>query len=86
MIRMIRDATTIARRNTIRIGRVPEVMVFVVIQPLMFVLLFAYVFGGSIIFQEATIASSSSPEFLLRQWSSVQPSQLQGWQRMCKKD
>jgi len=45
---MIRDATTIARRNIIRIGRVPEVMVFVIIQPLMFVLLFAYVFGGSI--------------------------------------
>ena len=44
MISMIRDATTIARRNVIRISRVPEVMVFVVIQPLMFVLLFAYVF------------------------------------------
>ena len=48
MISMIRDATTIARRNMIRIRRVPEVMVFVIIQPLMFVLLFAYVFGGSI--------------------------------------
>ena len=48
MIRMIRDAITIARRNIIRISRVPEVMVFVIIQPLMFVLLFAYVFGGSI--------------------------------------
>ena len=48
MIKMIRDATTIARRNMIRIGRVPEVMVFVIVQPLMFVLLFAYVFGGSI--------------------------------------
>ncbi len=45
---MLRDATTIARRNMIRIRRVPDVMVFVVIQPLMFVLLFAYVFGGSI--------------------------------------
>ena len=41
MISMIRDATTIARRNMIRIRRVPEVMVFVIIQPLMFVLLFA---------------------------------------------
>ena len=48
MSSVIRDATTIARRNVIRIGRVPEVMVFVIIQPLMFVLLFAYVFGGSI--------------------------------------
>ncbi|MEY3640716.1 MAG: hypothetical protein RLZZ199_521, partial [Actinomycetota bacterium] len=45
---VLRDAATIARRNMIRIRRVPEVMVFVLIQPLMFVLLFAYVFGGSI--------------------------------------
>ncbi|MEY3340157.1 MAG: hypothetical protein RLZZ269_68 [Actinomycetota bacterium] len=45
---LLRDATTIAHRNMIRIRRVPDVMVFVVVQPLMFVLLFAYVFGGSI--------------------------------------
>jgi ABC-2 type transport system permease protein len=38
----------IAHRNIIRIRRVPDVMAFVLIQPLMFVLLFAYVFGGSI--------------------------------------
>ena len=60
MISMIRDATTIARRNVIRISRVPEVMVFVVIQPLMFVLLFAYVFGGSI-----DIPGGSYREFLI---------------------
>ena len=42
------DAVVVARRNIIRIRRVPDVMVFVVLQPLMFVLLFAYVFGGSI--------------------------------------
>lgn len=45
---MLRDAGVIARRNVIRIRRVPDVMVFVLIQPLMFVVLFAYVFGGSI--------------------------------------
>ena len=44
----IRDARVVARRNMIRIKRVPDVMVFVLVQPLMFVLLFAYVFGGSI--------------------------------------
>lgn len=38
----------IARRNMIRIRRVPDVMAFVLVQPLMFVLLFAYVFGGAI--------------------------------------
>ena len=42
------DAAVIAKRNVIKIKRVPEVMVFVVLSPIMFVLLFAYVFGGSI--------------------------------------
>jgi ABC transporter DrrB family efflux protein len=45
---VLRDSATIARRNMIRIRRVPDVMAFVVVQPIMFVLLFAYVFGGSI--------------------------------------
>jgi ABC-2 type transport system permease protein len=42
------DASIIAKRNVIKIKRVPEVMVFVVLSPIMFVLLFAYVFGSSI--------------------------------------
>jgi ABC-2 type transport system permease protein len=42
------DGAVIARRNLIKIKRVPEVLVFVLISPIMFVLLFAYVFGSSI--------------------------------------
>jgi ABC-2 type transport system permease protein len=42
------DGAVIAKRNLIKIKRVPEVLVFVLISPIMFVLLFAYVFGGSI--------------------------------------
>lgn len=57
---VLRDAAIVARRNVIRIRRVPEVMTFVVIQPLMFVLLFAYVFGGSI-----DIPGGSYREFLM---------------------
>lgn len=45
---VIADASVIAKRNLIRIRRVPDVLGFVIIQPIMFVLLFAYVFGGSI--------------------------------------
>jgi ABC-2 type transport system permease protein len=56
----LRDAAVIARRNMIRIRRVPDVMVFVLIQPLMFVVLFAYVFGGSI-----DIPGGSYREFLI---------------------
>ena len=42
------DSAVIAKRNVIKIRRVPEVLVFVLLSPIMFVLLFAYVFGGSI--------------------------------------
>jgi ABC transporter DrrB family efflux protein len=42
------DGAIVAKRNLIKIKRVPEVLVFILLSPIMFVLLFAYVFGGSI--------------------------------------
>ncbi|WP_250291187.1 ABC transporter permease [Frankia sp. CiP1_Cm_nod1] len=42
------DAWVICRRNLIQTWRVPELLVFSTIQPVMFVLLFVYVFGGAI--------------------------------------
>jgi ABC transporter DrrB family efflux protein len=42
------DGAVVAKRNVIKIKRVPEVLVFVLLSPIMFVLLFAYVFGSSI--------------------------------------
>ncbi len=42
------DAVVIARRNLTRIARTPQLLVFATIQPIMFVLLFRYVFGGAI--------------------------------------
>lgn len=42
------DGAVVAKRNLIKIKRVPEVLVFVLISPIMFVLLFAYVFGGAV--------------------------------------
>ncbi|MEX1177790.1 MAG: ABC transporter permease [Nitriliruptor sp.] len=44
----LNDGAVVAKRNLIKIKRVPEVLVFVLISPIMFVLLFAYVFGGAI--------------------------------------
>ncbi|MEU9648071.1 ABC transporter permease [Streptomyces sp. NPDC048110] len=44
----LRDSLVIARRNLIRMTRIPEMVLFGVIQPVMFVILFTYVFGGSI--------------------------------------
>ena len=42
------DSATIAKRNLIKIKRIPELLIFTTLQPIMFVLLFAYVFGGAV--------------------------------------
>ncbi|HEX9066200.1 MAG TPA: ABC transporter permease [Streptosporangiaceae bacterium] len=42
------DAFTIARRNLLVWMRVPAYIVFTLVQPVMFVLMFRYVFGGAI--------------------------------------
>ena len=44
----ISDVTVITRRQLLLLTRVPEVLIFSTIQPVMFVLLFRFVFGGSI--------------------------------------
>jgi ABC transporter DrrB family efflux protein len=44
----VADALTITRRNVITIRRVPQLLVFATIQPIIFVLMFRYVFGGAI--------------------------------------
>ena len=44
----LQDTIVITRRQLLLLTRVPEVLIFSTIQPIMFVLLFRYVFGGSI--------------------------------------
>jgi ABC-2 type transport system permease protein len=44
----ISDSLVITKRQLLQLARVPEVLIFSTIQPVMFVLLFRYVFGGSI--------------------------------------
>ena len=46
-LRPLRDALAVAGRNLIAYRRVPQLLVFSTIQPVMFVLLFRYVFGGA---------------------------------------
>ncbi|UZN03924.1 ABC transporter permease [Cellulomonas sp. S1-8] len=46
--RALVDTHVVAKRNLIKIVRVPEILVAVLISPIMFVLLFAFVFGGAI--------------------------------------
>ncbi|MGY2114772.1 ABC transporter permease [Nocardia gipuzkoensis] len=45
---VVSDSVTIAKRNVIKIKRVPDVLIFSTLSPIMFVLLFAYVFGAAI--------------------------------------
>jgi ABC transporter DrrB family efflux protein len=44
----IRDALTVTKRNLLAYLRIPEALFFSSVQPIMFVLLFRYVFGGAI--------------------------------------
>ena len=44
----VSDALVITRRNLRKIMRVPDLLVFTILSPIMFVLLFAYVFGNAI--------------------------------------
>jgi ABC-2 type transport system permease protein len=48
MMNAVKDSLIITKRQLLQLARVPEVLVFSTIQPVMFVLLFRYVFGGSI--------------------------------------
>src|SRR4051812_7638636 len=54
------DGVTITKRNMIKIKRVPDLIVFSTLSPIMFVLLFVYVFGSAI-----PIPGISYAEFLL---------------------
>ncbi|WP_455646992.1 ABC transporter permease [Nocardia fluminea] len=45
---VVSDSITIAKRNVIKIKRVPDVLIFTTLSPIMFVLLFAYIFGSAI--------------------------------------
>ncbi|GGT83655.1 MULTISPECIES: ABC transporter permease [Streptomyces] len=60
----VSDSLVVAKRNLIRMTRIPEMVIFGLIQPIMFVVLFSYVFGGSM-----NIGGSTSPgvyrEFLM---------------------
>ena len=44
----LRDTLALVKRNLLHYTRVPQLLVFTFVQPIMFVLLFRYVFGGTI--------------------------------------
>ena len=48
LTRQITDTLIIAERNLVRLKRAPDLLLAFTVQPVMFALLFAYVFGGAI--------------------------------------
>jgi ABC-2 type transport system permease protein len=58
--RWINDGWITTRRNLIKIKRVPDILVFTTLQPIMFVLLFTYVYAGVI-----DIPGSTYTEFIM---------------------
>jgi ABC transporter DrrB family efflux protein len=54
------DGAVVAKRNLIKIKRVPELLIWTTMSPIMFVLLFGYVFGSSI-----EIPGTNYREFLM---------------------
>lgn len=60
MRRLVSDTLVVTERNLIRLPRAPELLLAFTIQPIMFVLLFRYVFGGAI-----RVPGGSYAEFLI---------------------
>jgi ABC-2 type transport system permease protein len=48
LVKAIIDGAVVAKRNLIKIKRVPDLLVFSTMSPIMFILLFVYVFGSAI--------------------------------------
>ncbi len=59
---VIADAHVVAKRNVIKIKRVPDLLVFTTLSPIMFVLLFSFVFGGAI---DSESGGAAYREFLI---------------------
>ncbi|GHH67105.1 ABC transporter permease [Kitasatospora indigofera] len=59
------DSWVVAKRNLRRMTRIPEIVVFGLMQPVMFVLLFSFVMGGAIQIPGAEASSDTYTQFLM---------------------
>lgn len=48
LTQVVGDSLVVTRRNLIKVKRVPDLIVFATLSPILFVLLFVYVFGSAI--------------------------------------
>ncbi|MEK7659067.1 MAG: ABC transporter permease [Patescibacteria group bacterium] len=63
---IISDISEMTKRNLKRYARLPQLLVFSTIQPVMFVLLFTYVFGGAIMVQTENYISYLLPGIIVQ--------------------
>ncbi|MFF0294485.1 ABC transporter permease [Kitasatospora sp. NPDC004615] len=61
----LHDSWVVAKRNLRRMTRIPEIVVFGLMQPVMFVLLFSYVMGGAIAIPGAQPSHEVYIEYLM---------------------
>lgn len=66
MRRLLNDTLVIAERNLVRLPRAPELLIAFTVQPIMFVLLFRYVFGGAITTPGFTYADFLIPGIIVQ--------------------
>jgi ABC transporter DrrB family efflux protein len=64
--RLVSDTLVLAERNLIRLPRAPELLLAFTVQPIMFVLLFRYVFGGAIRVHGTTYANFLIPGIIVQ--------------------
>ncbi|MER5351075.1 ABC transporter permease [Kitasatospora sp. NPDC002551] len=62
---VLHDSWVVAKRNLRRMTRIPEIVIFGLMQPVMFVLLFSYVMGGAINIPGTQSSSSAYIQFLM---------------------
>lgn len=60
------DALLLARRGLLGIRRNPDLLIFLTVQPIIFLLLFAYVFGGSIVVPDVAYREYLVPGILVQ--------------------
>ncbi|MFH8379444.1 ABC transporter permease [Kitasatospora sp. NPDC018058] len=61
----LHDSWVVAKRNLRRMSRIPEIVVFGLMQPVMFVLLFSYVMGGAIKIPGASSSTDTYIQYLM---------------------
>ena len=79
------DILTMAKRNMLAVMRTPEALFFSTLQPIMFVLLFTYVFGGAIHVPGGHYIDYLMPGIFVQTVIFGAMARRPGWPRTCRR-